>query len=91
MLCDFFDGWLSSQILKQSLLSIVNLIDRLKFIDGDSDGSCLRINGASDTLSNPPRSIGRKFEPFCPIKLFYRLDQTKISQITIFEVLYLGY
>ena len=76
---DLSDCGLLASLPVDRALHIVNLVDELELVDGNSDGPDLTLNGADDALSNPPARIGGELEASGPVEFLDGLHQTQVS------------
>ncbi len=57
----------------------MDLVDRLDHVHRNADRACLVGDGPCDRLTNPPRRIGRKLEPFGVVELLDRPHEAQVA------------
>ena len=82
---ELFHEWLTCELLSESSIRMVKLIDRLDHMDGDTDRTSLICDSTCHTLTDPPRRIGREFESSIWIELVYSTKESYISLLDEIE------
>src|SRR5262249_12625202 len=77
--CELVVSWFSTELLDHQALSAQDLVDHLDHVDRHANRPALIGDGASDGLSNPPRSIGRELIAASPVELLDSSHQPDVS------------
>ena len=79
VLCKFLHRWLIAKLQRQLPLHLGHLIDRLDHMHRHADGTCLICQCTRNRLTDPPGCVSGELKALGWVKLFYALDQSKIS------------
>jgi hypothetical protein len=77
--CELLHEWFTGELLRESAVRVIKFIDRLDHMDRHTDRACLIRDRTSDSLTDPPRSVGREFESSIWVELIDGAEESDIS------------
>src|SRR5260370_10589133 len=79
MLCEFFSGRRSSELLLQAESALLETVELVSQVHRETNGPPLVGNSAGDGLTNPPERVGTELVPFRSVKFLDGAQQPEIA------------
>ena len=86
--CDLLRRRVAPVFVQQLRVRLFDLVDRFNHVYGDADGTRLIGDGTCNRLTDPPRCVGREFEPLCVVELVHGFNKPQIPLLDQIEKLH---